>query len=358
MPVRVAWGIQHPMSGHLTLYLDVDGDVVLNTEPDVGYTHRGLEKIAEYRTYLQYVPIIERACDFDSSNFALGYVRAVEALMGVEAPERAKYLRVIAAELSRIMSHLYAQALLSMTGGFETMTVWSANDRELILDLLEMLTGARVTHTYIVPGGVRWDLPKGFKERAFEVLNYLERRIWDYYKMLFQNRTFQDRTMGVGVLSKKEAVELGVTGPSLRASGVDFDVRRDDPYEAYDKLDFDVIVEKDGDSYTRALVRFYEIAQSIRIIKQALKDIPEGPIRVKVPPTLPKGEVYTRVETGRGELGIYLVGAGTNKPYRLKISAPSFRNLAGLVYLCRDVPMGDIPVIYYSFDILLLDVDR
>ena len=358
MPIRVAWGIQHPMSGHLTLYLDVDGDLVLNTEADVGYTHRGLEKIAEYRHFIQYVPIIERACDFDSSNFALGYVRAVEALMGVEPPERAQYLRVIAAELSRIMSHLYAQALLSMTGGFETMTVWSANDRELVLDLLEMLTGARVTHTYIVPGGVRADLPKGFKERAEQVLSYLEKRIWDYYKMLFQNRTFQDRTVGVGVLSREEAIELGITGPNLRASGVDFDVRRDEPYAAYDKLDFNVVVLKEGDAYARALVRFYEIAESIKIIKQALKDLPEGPVRCRVPPTLPKGEVYTRVETGRGELGIYLVGAGGNRPYRLKISAPSFRNLMGLVHLCRDVPMGDIPVIYYSLDILLLDVDR
>jgi len=346
------------MSGHLTLYLDVDGDIVLNTEADVGYTHRGLEKIAEYRNFIQYVPVIERACDFDASNFALGYVRAVEALMGIEVPERAKYLRVIAAELSRIMSHLYAQALLSMTGGFETMTVWSANDRELILDLLERLSGARVTHTYIIPGGVRADIPKGFKEKAYDVLNYLERRIWDYYKMLFQNKTFQDRTMGVGVLSKQDAIELGITGPNLRASGVDFDVRRDDPYEAYDKLDFEVVVEKEGDSYARALVRFYEIAQSIKIIKQALKDLPEGPIRCKTPPMLPRGETYTRIESGRGELGVYIVGSGTNKPYRLKISAPSFRNLAGLVYLCRDIPMGDIPVIYYSLDILLLDVDR
>lgn len=358
MPIRVAWGVQHPMSGHLALYLDVDGDVVLNTEVDIGYTHRGLEKIAEYRHFMQYVPIIERACDFDSSNFALGYARAVEALMGVEVPERGQYLRTVAAELSRIMSHLYAQALLSMTGGFETMTVWSANDRELVLDLLEMLTGARVTHTYVVPGGVRADLPKGFRERAAQVLDYLERRIWDYYKMLFKNKTFQDRTMDVGVLSREEAIELGVTGPNLRASGVDFDTRRDDPYAAYDKVDFNVVVLKEGDAYARALVRFYEIAESIKIIRQALKDLPEGPIRCRVPPNLPKGEVYTRVETGRGELGMYLVGAGGNRPYRLKISAPSFRNLAALVHLCRDVPMADVPVIYYSLDILLLDVDR
>lgn len=358
MPIRVAWGIQHPMSGHLTLYLDVDGDMVLSTEADVGYTHRGLEKIAEYRNIIQYIPIIERACDFDSSNFALGYVRAVESLMDVKVPERAKYLRVIAAELSRIMSHLYAQALISMTLGFETMAVWSANDRELVLDLLEMLTGYRVTHTYITPGGVRRDLPKGFKEKALKYMNYLEKRIWDYYKMLFQNRSFQDRTVNVGVLSSKEAIELGVTGPSLRASGVSFDVRRDDPYEAYPNLDFNVIVMKEGDSFARALVRFYEVGESIKIIKQAVKDIPEGPFRHTVPYVLPKKESYTRVESGRGELGIYLIGSGTNRPYRLKISAPSFRNMAGLLYLCRNVPVGDIPVIYYSFDILLLDVDR
>lgn len=358
--MRVRWGPQHPVSGQWAFWLDVDGDIVVNMEPDIGYTHRGIEKVAENRTYIQNVPVVERTSVFDAGNIVFGYVQAVEELMGIEIPERAKYIRTIVGEMSRIVSHLYGLGLLAIAVGFETMLMWFINDRELFLDLFEMLTGARITYSFFIPGGVLHDLPQGFYDEAMRRLDYFERRLKDYWKMFFLNRTFITRTRGVGVLKREDAIRLGVVGPNLRASGVEADVRKDEPYAAYDQIDFIIPTEKEGDAYARGGVRFHELEQSVSIIRQALQKIPDGKIRVKVPitPTPPKGEAYSRVETARGEIGYYIISDGSNRPYRVKISAPSFRNLLAMPFLSRNVPMADIPTIYLSLDLIPLDVDR
>jgi NADH-quinone oxidoreductase subunit D len=357
--MRVSWGPQHPGSGHLRFFLDVDGDIVVSMEPDVGYTHRGIEKLAENRTYLQNVPNVERVnCYCDAVNTVLGYVEAVEKLAGVDVPERAKYIRVIMAELNRIASHLYGLCLMSIVIGLETMLMWPINDRELFLDLLEKISGHRITYSFFIPGGVISDMPSGFADQANKILDHFENRLEDYYKMFWQNSTFRMRTIGVGVLKPDDAVRLGVVGPNLRGSGLKVDVRKDEPYAAYDQLDFSVPTERAGDSYARWLVRFHEMEQSISIIRQALKKIPEGPVFKRVPPRLPKGEVYSRVESARGELGYYLVSDGLERPYRLKISTPSFRSMAALPFLIRNVPLADVTTIYMSLDLIPLDIDR
>jgi len=357
--MKLSMGPQHPVTAHFRFILDVDGDLVLKLEPDVGYTHRGIEKLAEKRTYLQNLPVIERTNSYcDSAGTMLGYLEVIEEIMGLEVPERAKYLRVIAAELNRIASHLYFLCLVSIAAGFETMLMWPINDRELILDLLEMLSGQRLTYTYPTIGGVRFDMPDGFKEEALKRFDYLEKRLEDYYKMLAWNHTFHMRTKNVGILKPSDAIKLGIVGPNLRASGVKVDVRKDEPYEVYDRLDFLIPTEKNGDCYDRMEIRLKEIEQSINILRQALKDIPKGPIKTWTPPIVPKGEAYTRVEAARGEFGYCLIGDGTMKPYRLKMSPPSFRNLIALPHLCRNVALADVPTIYISLDLITMDVDR
>ena len=357
--LQVSWGPQHPASGHLRLLLDLDGDIVLKTTLDVGYTHRGIEKLSEKRNYLQNIPNIERVNSYcDACNTVLGYVLAVEESLNLEVPKRAQYIRVVMSEMNRIASHLYWMCLMAISVGHETMLMWTMNDRELLIDLLEMISGARITYSFFMPGGVRRDLPKGFELKTRQTIEYFEKRLDDYWKMLFKNRTFEMRTKGVGVLSSQDAVRLGVVGPVLRGSNLRLDIRKDDPYSNYDEFDFWVPVEKEGDSYARCLIRFYEMKESISIIKQALARLPEGAIFKKAPSTLPYGEVYSRVEATRGELGYYLVSNGTDKPYRLKISTPSFRNMLVLPYLISDVTMADVPVIYISLDLIPPDIDR
>jgi len=356
--MRVKWGPQHPVSGQWAFTLDVDADIVVKLEPDVGYTHRGIEKLAENRSFIQNIPLVERSCVFDAGNIVLGYVEAVDELMSLEVPERAKFVRVIVGELSRIASHLYWLCLMSIAVGLETMLMWTVNDRELFLDLLEMITGARITYSPFTPGGVRYDLPNGFKDEAIKKMDYFELRLKDYFDMLYLNRTFQTRTKNVGVLKQSEAIDFGVVGPNLRGSGVKADVRKDEPYAAYDQVDFIVPTEKEGDCYARSLVRFHEMEQSVSIIRQALDKIPPGPIKVKPPATAPKGEAYSRVETGRGEIGHYAIGNGSDRFHRLKISAPSFRSLLALPHIVREVPMADVPTVYISLDLLPFDIDR
>lgn len=357
--MRVSWGPQHPASGHVRFILDLDGDRVTGLEPDVGYTHRGIEKLAENRTYLQNIPVVERVNSYcDAANTVLGYVQVVEELAGCDVPKRAEFIRVIMAEMNRIASHLYWFCLMSVSIGFETMLMWTMNDRELILDLFEMITGARITYSFFRPGGIRLDLPDGFHQTAVKTMEHLEHRLDDYFRMAFQNQTFRMRTRDVGVLSASDAIKLGIVGPNLRASGVEADVRKDDPYTAYEDLDFKIPCEDSGDVYARSLVRFNEMKESVSIIKQALKAMPSGPVGVRVPQSLPRGEAYSRVEAARGELGYYLISDGTDRPYRLKISTPSFRNMAALPQLARNVTMADVPAIYMSLDLIPLDIDR
>jgi NADH-quinone oxidoreductase subunit D len=340
------------------LILDVDGDVIVNAAPEIGYTHRGIEKLAENRTCFQIVPLAERLCTADAMNMALVYATTLEELMDATPPERAQFIRTALCELGRIASHLYWLSLFTISAGLPTVLMWAIADREIVLDLLELATGGRVTFAHIVPGGVRHDLPEIFREKATESLSYLRRRLAYYERMVYKNEVYKRRTIGVGVLSKRDAMRLGAAGPSLRGSGVKNDIRKDEPYAAYDQIDFRVVVEKEGDCYARAMVRFREIKESIRIVEGILEELPSGPVRVRVPMRLPVGDAYCRVEAARGELGCYVVSDGKDKPYRVKFSTPSFRNAFVLPHLLRGVKVADVPVIYQSFDIWPLEMDK
>ncbi len=359
--MRISWGPQHPMSGQFRLLIDTDGENVFGLIPDIGFTHRGIEKILENRLYFQGVVPVERMVMADCANVGLGYVLAVEELLGVEAPRRAQFIRSILCEVSRINSHLYAYGLMAEGGGgYPAVFLWTVADREFWLELAEMLTGARWSYSFFVPGGVRNDLPKGFKEKALRVCDYFEKRLDVYRDVWTVNEVFVMRCKGVGVLSGDDAVRLGACGPSLRGSGVAFDVRRDEPYAAYGDVDFKVCTMPEGDSYARFVVRWLEMKESVRIIRQCVEEIPDGPIRVRVPNRVPKGEACGRVETGRGEMVFHVVSEGGLRPYRVKIISPTLRNLYVFSQLPKlgKVLFADVPIILYSFDPWYLDSDR
>jgi NADH-quinone oxidoreductase subunit D len=355
-------GPQHPGSGHMRIIIVVDGDIIVSADPDVGYVHRGEEKMSEYRTFLQNVPHIERPVIHDSSNILYSYCLAVEELIGLQVPERAMYLRVLLAEIDRIQYTLYWLAILGIFMGHSTMFMWATADRELFVDLADMASGNRITHAYIVPGGVRNDLPDGFADKAVKFLDYFERkRLPEYDKIFYDNPLFRQRSEGVGLLSKADAINLGVTGSVLRASGVNYDVRKDEPYDIYNQFDFEVPIAKTGDSFARSILPMYDIRQGINIIRQCLTKMPQsGQIRAKLQPNPrgPPGEAYSRVESGRGALGHYIVSDGTPKPYRHKMSVPSVRNLSAMPHLLKGAKLADLPVIYWSLNIWPVEIER
>jgi len=354
-------GPQHPGSGHMRLIIKVDGDYIVSCDPDPGYVHRGEEKMAEYRNYIQNVPHLERPVIHDSSNILYPYCLGVEELLGIEVPERAKYIRVIAAELNRCIYILYWLAIYGIFLGHSTMFMWPAGDRELFIDLLEAMSGARVTHAYLVPGGVRNDLPSNFEERCLRQVEYFEKRLKEYESVFYQNPLLKARTEGSGILSRTDAIRLGTTGSVLRASGVDFDVRKKEPYDVYENLDFQTIVMKEGDSYARSRIPYLEMFESCRIIKDALRKMPKsGSVRTKLKPN-PKGgndEVYRRVESGRGALGYYIVSNNRPEPYRVKISVGSFRNLICMPYLLKGEKLGNMPAVYWGLNYWPVEADR
>ncbi len=355
-------GPQHPGSGHMRIIIVVDGDIIVSADPDVGYVHRGEEKMSEYRTFVQNVPHIERPVIHDSSNILYSYCLAVEELIGLQVPERAMYLRVLLAEIDRIQYTLYWLAILGIFMGHSTMFMWATADRELFVDLADMASGNRITHAYIVPGGVRNDLPDGFADKAVKFLDYFERkRLPEYDKIFYDNPLFRQRSEGVGLLSKADAINLGVTGSVLRASGVNYDVRKDEPYDIYNQFDFEVPIAKTGDSFARSILPMYDIRQGINIIRQCLTKMPQsGQIRAKLQPNPrgPPGEAYSRVESGRGALGHYIVSDGTPKPYRHKMSVPSVRNLSAMPHLLKGAKLADLPVIYWSLNIWPVEIER
>ena len=355
-------GPQHPGSGHMRLIVQIDGDYIVACDPDPGYVHRGEEKMAEYRNYITNIPHLERPVIHDSCNILYPYVLGVEELLGIEVPERAKYVRVIASELNRCIYIMYWLAIYGIFLGHSTMFMWPAGDRELLIDLMEKMTGARVTHSHFIPGGVRNDLPPNFEEVCLRQVNYFEKRIKEYAAVFYDNPILISRTQDTGVLSRQDAIRLGTTGSVLRASGVDFDVRKKEPYDVYDELDFESIVMKEGDSYARSKVPWLDMMESCRIIRQALEKIPKsGSVRVKLKPN-PKGKgfdtVYKRVESGRGSLGCYIVSDGKPEPYRLKLSVPSFRNLIALPYLLKGEKLGNMPSVYWSLNYWPVEADR
>ncbi|MGH9996376.1 MAG: NADH-quinone oxidoreductase subunit D [Nitrososphaeraceae archaeon] len=354
-------GPQHPGSGHFRFTIKVDGDYIVYCDPDPGYVHRGEEKMCEYRNYIQNIPHLERPVIHDSTNITYSYSLAVEELLGIEVPRRGQFIRAIASELNRQVYTLYWLAIYGIFLGHSTMFMWPVGDRELFIDLLAALTGARVTHAFNIPGGVRNDIPEGFKEKCLEYINYFDKRLKEYEDIFYNNPLFRQRTENVGILPKEDAINLGVTGSVLRASGVPHDVRKVEPYDVYNEVDFKVQYMKTCDSFARAYVPFLDMRESCHITRQLLDKMPEsGEVRVKLQSN-PKGrigEAYKRVESGRGALSYYIVSDGSSKPYRVKISVGSFRNILALPHLLVGSRLGDMPSIYWALNYWPVEADR
>ncbi|AGK61773.1 NADH dehydrogenase subunit D [Archaeoglobus sulfaticallidus PM70-1] len=355
-------GPQHPSThGVLRLIVELEGERVVRVEPVIGYLHRGFEKIAENRNYIQIIPLTDKLDYIASMANNMAYVKAVEELMGIEVPLRAEYIRVMVLELQRIASHLLALGSIGNDLGMPfTLMMYTFREREKILDMFEMLTGARLGYNYMRIGGVSDDLPLGFTDYVRTFLEELEVRMEDYERLVYDNEIFIARTEGIGVLSPDKAINLGATGPVLRGSGVRRDVRKDEPYSIYHELDWKIITGKRGDCLSRVSVWIEEMKMSAEIVEQLLDSIPAGSIRAKVPKVIrPKeGEVYSRIESPRGELGVHLVSDGSARPYRLKIRSPAFCNLSILPHISKDVLLADLIVIIGSLDPVFGEVDR
>ena len=354
-------GPQHPGSGHFRFTIKLDGDYIVFCDPDPGYVHRGEEKMSEYRNFIQNIPHLERPVIHDSTNITYSYSLAVEELCSIEVPRRGQFIRAIASELNRQVYTLYWLAIYGIFLGHSTMFMWPTGDRELFIDLLEALTGARVTHAFNIPGGVRNDMPEGFKDRCLRQVAYFEKRLKEYEDIFYNNPLFRQRTEEVGILTKDDAISLGVAGSVLRASGVPLDIRKAEPYDVYNEVDFKVQYMKSGDSFARSMVPFLDMRESCHIIRQLLDKIPQaGEVRAKLQPNPkgPPGESYKRVESGRGALGYYIISDGTPRPYRVKISVASFRNMLALPFLLVGSKLADMPSIYWSLNYWPVEADR
>ncbi|MBC7341762.1 MAG: NADH-quinone oxidoreductase subunit D [Clostridia bacterium] len=359
--IEINVGPQHPSThGVYRGIFTMDGEYVEKVENVIGYLHRGLEKIAESRTYTQFIPYTDRLDYLSPMLNNLGYVQTVEKLGGIEVPERAEYIRVIMAELQRIASHLVFVGSFALDLSSTTGWMYCFRDRERILDLFEMTCGSRVTNSYMRIGGVADDLPEEFIPAAKRLVEDLPRCFDEYDGLLTGNEIFQARCRNVGVVDAKTAIEYGFTGPNLRASGIQFDLRKAAPYGIYDRFDFEVPIGTKGDTFDRFVVRIQEMRQSVRIIRQALEALPEGPIQAKVPRSLklPPGEVYHQIEGSKGILGFYLVSDGSDKPYRLHIHGPSFVNLGLFPLMAKGGTIQDAVAAFASIDIVLGEVDR
>ncbi|HET8679992.1 MAG TPA: NADH-quinone oxidoreductase subunit D [bacterium] len=355
-------GPQHPSThGVLRLVVTLDGENIVEVQPDIGYLHSSVEKMMEYRTYLQNVALTDRGMDYLTALAnEEGYLLAVERLGNIEVPPRAKWLRTIMLEFQRLSSHLVWLGTWGIDLGATTVFLYCFRERERILDLFEQVSGGRLHHVYFRPGGVYEDLPEGWTDRALQFCDEFPDRLQEYHDLLTGNPIFLARVQGVGALPRDAAINLGACGPVGRASGVNFDVRKAFPYEAYNEVDFDVPVYETGDCFARYMVRMDEMRESTRIIQQAIKKLPGGDIRSKVQVTvkLPRGEAYSRTESPRGDLGVFLVSDGKDMPYRVKIRAPSFANLYALTEMMRGWKVADVIAILGSVDIVLSDVDR
>jgi len=360
--MELNFGPQHPSThGVLRLKLKVDGERVLDCYPIIGYLHRGTEKLFELHPYFQNVPHTDRMDYVAAATNNLAYCGAVEKLCGLVTPPRARYIRTILCELQRISSHLLWLATHAIDIGAMTPFFYCFRERELILDLFEEYCGARLTLNCMRPGGQPHDLPLGWTDRCLEFVESFPAHVDEYEGLLTNNRIWKTRTIGIGVLPPELALDYGISGPLLRGSGVDWDLRKARPYEAYDEVEFDVPLGKNGDTYDRYLVRMAEMRQSGRIIKQCIDKLPEGPIMAKKPRVLkaPKDcEVYFSIEGPKGEIGFYIVGDGTTNPYRCHVRAPSFINLQALPDLVRNHLLADLVAIIGTTDIVLGEVDR
>ena len=354
-------GPQHPSThGVLRVILKLDGEKVLGTDCVIGYLHRGVEKIAENRTYVQFNPYVDRMDYVAAVSNGLGYCEAVEKLLGVEAPERARYIRVILTELNRLASHQVWLGTNALDIGALTPLFYCFRDREEILKIFEKYCGARLTTHAFRIGGCQYEIYEGFQKEVLDYCDFVLPKIDEYEELLTTNRIWVERTKGVGVLSGAECIELGATGPVLRGSGVKWDLRKAQPYAAYSKFEFDIPIGKNGDTYDRYLVRIEEMRQSVRILRQAASSIPEGPITAKVPKVLrpPAGEIYHSIEAPKGELGYFIVSDGSTQPYRVRVRPPSFVNLQALDKMVRGWLVADVVAVIGTLDIVLGEVDR
>ena len=381
------FGPQHPSThGVLRVLIKLDGEYVSSAQLHYGYLHRGIEKLAESKTYDQFVPVVDRLDYLTSFSNECAYVMAVEKLLGVEVPLRAQYIRVIMVELNRIASHLLWLGALGIDLGAITPVMYTLREREVITDLMEMVSGARLTFNFFRIGGVKQDLPDNFRDTA---RRYLEgeyfQKIKDYDVLLRNNRIFLARTKGVGIVSPEMALNYGLSGPSLRGSGIPFDLRKNQPYLVYDQLDFDIPTGEVGDVYDRYLVRVEELRQSARIVLQALEKMPEGDIvsgdsrvfrgrKDKIfnnmesliqycyvameGISVPRGEAYTKIEGPRGEVGFHIISEGGSMPYRMFMRMPTFINLTIVQKLICGRLLADLPAILGSFDLVMGEVDK
>lgn len=361
--MQLNMGPQHPSThGVFRMILGIDGERIVDCEPIIGYLHRGVEKLSEDVGFKQVIPLFDRLDYLGSLNNEHAYVMALEKLMGIEVPEKAEYIRVILLELNRIASHLVFYGAFGADSGALTPFLYAFREREKINFLFESVTGGRLTHNYMRVGGVKDDVPSNFKEMVTDLLKELEKGIIDYDRLLSGNEIFMARTKSIGVISREDAISYALSGPMGRASGIEIDIRKEEPYSVYDRFDFDVPVGKYGDCYERYVLRIEEMRQSIRIIKQAIEQFPDTGehIHPKAPKNLrpPVGEVYLRTENPRGEFGVYLVSQGGLKPYRVKIRGGSFCNLSALQHLLRNTFVADIVLVLGSIDITLGEVDR
>ena len=380
------FGPQHPAAhGVLRLVLEMDGEVVERADPHIGLLHRGTEKLIEYKTYLQALPYFDRLDYVAPMNQEHSYALAVEKLLGITPPPRAQYIRVLYAEISRLLNHILNITAMALDVGAMTPFLWGFEEREKMMEFYERASGARLHAAYFRPGGVHQDLPQALLDDIAAFCKTFPKFIDDTDNILTENRIYRQRTVDIGRASAEEAMAWGFTGPMLRASGVPWDLRKSQPYDAYADMDFDIPVGKTGDCFDRYLVRLEEMRQSVRIIEQCLAKMPSGPVMVddnKVAPPkrgemkrsmealihhfklytegyhVPAGEVYAATEAPKGEFGVYLVSDGTNKPYRCKIRAPGFAHLEALDFISKGHMLADVVAIIGSLDIVFGEIDR
>ncbi|MGB2827048.1 MAG: NADH-quinone oxidoreductase subunit D [Dehalococcoidales bacterium] len=361
-PFVLNMGPVHPSThGVFRMRATLDGEVVMDIEPVFGYLHRGIEKLAEQRTYNGIIPLTDRLDYISSMSNNLAYCLAAEKLAGIKVPERAEYIRIIIAELQRVAALLIAVgAFLNDCGAYFTPFLYMFRERERIVDLFEMVSGQRLTYNYMRVGGVSQDLPEEFMPALRKFMDMMPRFMDEYDRLLMQNEILLARAKGVGILTAEKAINCSISGTVLRASGVKWDIRQADPYSIYDRFDFDIPTQTTGDCYDRYRQRVEEMRQSLRIIRQAMEQLPSGPVRAEVPHLIrpPVGEAYARLEAPKGELGFYLVSDNSIAPYRCHIRPPSLINLTALRDMVRGWKIADLIIIFGSIDITVGEIDR
>ncbi|MHA1599041.1 MAG: NADH-quinone oxidoreductase subunit D [Alphaproteobacteria bacterium] len=384
--LNLNFGPQHPAAhGVLRMVLEMDGEIIDRADPHIGLLHRGTEKLIEHKNYIQAMPYFDRLDYVAPQNQEHAFVLATEKLLGLEVPPRGQYIRVLYAEIGRVLNHILNVASYAMDVGAMTPMLWMFEDRELLMEFCERVSGARMHMAYFRPGGVAADMPDGLSDDIAAWCEKFPQMIDDCETLLTENRIFKQRTVDIGVITADEAMDWGFTGPNLRACGIPWDLRKSQPYDAYDKIDFDVPITKHGDCYDRYLIRMVEMRESVKIIQQCLEQMPAGPVKstnhkVTPPPRadmkhsmeslihhfklytegfqVPAGETYTAVEAPKGEFGVYLISDGSSKPYRCKIRAPGFAHLQAMDFLSRGHMLADIVANIGSLDIVFGEIDR